>query len=52
VAIAESVDTRLSNQSLLQKAETGNVTPARDPALREAKAGVYGEKAGFLLSQE
>jgi len=29
---------------LLRKSETGNVTPA--------KAGVYGEKTGFLLSQE
>jgi len=32
------------NWFLLRKPEIGNVTPA--------KAGVYGEKAGFLLSQE
>ena len=40
-AIAVCTET---NQYLLRKAESGNVTPA--------KAGVYGEKTGFLLSQE
>jgi len=37
------------NYYLLRKAKTDDVTPARDPALREPKAGVQSEKDGFPL---
>jgi len=37
------------NSSCCAKAKTYDVTPARDPALREPKAGVQSEKAGFPL---
>jgi len=40
-AIAGCTET---NQYLLRNAESGSVSPA--------KAGVYGEKTGFLFSQE
>jgi len=31
------------------KAKIDDVTPARDPALREPKAGIQSEKSGFTL---
>jgi len=42
-----------NNYYLLWKTKIDDVTPARDPALREPKAGIQSEKAGFpsLLSQ-
>ncbi len=33
----------------MENKNTYGVTPARDPALREPKAGVQSEKAGFPL---
>jgi len=36
----------------LRKAKTGDVIPARDPALREPKAGVQSEKAVYPLQRE
>jgi len=40
------------NYYLLRKTKIDNVTPARDPALREPKAGGQGEKAVFPLPRE
>jgi len=37
---------------LLRKTKIDDVTPVRDPALREPKAGVQSKKAGFPLPRE